>query len=263
MNVLSGCEPLSHAVGSSVGAVVVHGFTGTPASVRGVGEAIAAAGYDVEVPRLPGHATSVDDMLATDWSMWFAEVSRVRAELERRCDRVVLVGQSMGGTLVLASALDRSPAGIVCINPLTRMRSAEELALIDELLEDGLEVVPGEGSDIADPDGADVSYPGTPLRPLRSLLHDGVGPIAGRFHEIASPLCIFTSRQDHVVTPEDSVHLASSFGGLVEHTWLERSYHVATCDFDRHVVIGGTVDFIDRIASDRHPSERKPSERNP
>jgi carboxylesterase len=244
---------MSHAVGATVGALVVHGFTGTPASVRIVGEAIAAAGYDVEVPRLPGHATSVDDLLTTDWSAWFGEVARVRAELERRCDHVVLVGQSMGGTLVLASALVHPPAGLVCINPLTRMRSADELALIDELLDDGLEVVPGGGSDIADPDGSDVSYSGTPLRPLRSLLHDGVAPIADRYGDIASPLRLFTSRQDHVVTPQDSVHLAATFGGAVEHLWLERSYHVATRDHDRQVVVDGTVDFMHRISTERNP----------
>ena len=240
---------MSHSVGAVVGAVVVHGFTGTPSSVRGVGEAIADAGFDVEVPRLPGHGTSVDDMLTTSWADWAAEVGRARATLEERCERVVLIGQSMGGTLVLASAMSRTPAGVVCINPLTRMRSADELALIDDLIDDGLEVVPGEGSDIADPDGSDVSYPGTPLRPLRSLLHDGVAPIAGRYGEIESPLRLFTSRQDHVVTPEDSEHLAATVGGPVDHTWLERSYHVATRDFDRHIVIAGTVAFMRRIST--------------
>ncbi|MEY2959424.1 MAG: hypothetical protein RLZZ01_1992 [Actinomycetota bacterium] len=249
---MTGCEASGHVTGSSVGALVVHGFTGTPSSVREVGEAIAAAGFDVEIPRLPGHGTSVEDMLNTDWSAWFAEVARVRAALEERCERVVLVGQSMGGTLVLASALSQPPAGVVCINPLTRMRSDEELALVDELIEDGLDVVPGGSSDIADPDGADVSYPGTPLRPLRSLLHDGVAPITARFGDIVAPLRLFTSRQDHVVTPEDSEHLAATFGGPVEHTWLERSFHVATRDFDRHVVIDGTVDFMHRISTERN-----------
>ena len=252
--VMAGCEPASHVGGGGAGAVVVHGFTGTPASVREVGEAIAAAGFDVEVPRLPGHGTSVDDMLSTDWSAWFGEVERARVDLERRCERVVLVGQSMGGTLVLASALGRPPAGLVCVNPLTRMRSEEELALLDELLDDGLVVVPGEGSDIADPDSSDTSYPGTPLRPLRSLLYEGVAPLADRYGEIGTPLRLFTSRQDHVVTPEDSEHLAATFGGRVEHTWLERSYHVATRDFDRHVVIDGTVDFMHRITTERNHS---------
>jgi carboxylesterase len=240
---------MSHVAGSPVGVVVVHGFTGNPSSMRGVADAMATAGFDVELPRLPGHGTTIDDMLTTTWADWASEVETARAAATSRCDRIVLVGQSMGATLVLASAIaDPSVAGVVCINPATRMRSAEELEMIDDFLEDDFEVVPGEGSDIADPDGSDIAYDGTPLRPLRSLLRDGIAPIEHRFAELSAPLRLFTSRQDHVVPPTDSEHLATTWGGPVEHTWLERSYHVATRDFDRDLVLGESVAFVDRIA---------------
>lgn len=246
---MPGCEPFSHVAGSTVGVVVVHGFTGTPWSVRGVADAMVAAGFDVELPRLPGHGTTIDDMLTTSWSDWSGEVARARASIAARCEHVVLVGQSMGATLVLASAVaDPAAAALVCINPVTRGRSTEELELIDDLLEDGFDVAPGEGSDIADPDGSDISYDGTPLRPLRSLLLEGVAPIEQRFGELTPPLRLFTSRQDHVVAPEDSEHLAATYGGPVEHTWLDRSYHVVTRDFDRHLVTTETISFVNRIA---------------
>lgn len=246
---MPGCEPMSHAAGAHTGAVVVHGFTGSPSSMRGVADALVAAGFDIELPRLPGHGTSVADMLGTGWSDWAGEVARARARLAERCERVVLVGQSMGATLVLASALhEPGAAGIVCINPATRMRTAEELEMLDDFIEDGFEILPGEGSDIADPDGSDIAYDGTPLRPLRSMLFDGVVPIEQRFHELTMPLRLFTSRQDHVVPPADSEHLASAYGGPVEHTWLERSYHVATRDYDRDLVSAGAVAFVERIA---------------
>lgn len=238
---------MSHVAGSEIGVVVVHGFTGTPWSVRGIADALVAAGFDVELPRLPGHGTSVDDMITTGWSDWTAEVERARAALVERCDRVVLIGQSMGATLVLASAVAvPDVAGLVCINPATRARTHEELALIDDLLEDGFEVAPGEGSDIADPDGSDISYDGTPLRPLRSLLLDGIAPIEHRFAELTAPLRLFTSRQDHVVPPTDSEHLARTYGGPVEHTWLDRSFHVATQDFDRELVTAESIAFVER-----------------
>lgn len=246
---MPGCEPLSHVGGSPIGILVVHGFTGTPASMRGVADAMVAAGYDVELPRLPGHGTTVHDMITTGWSDWSTEVARARAALADRCDRLVLVGQSMGATLVLASAVaDPDLHGLVCINPVTRMRTAEELEMIDDLLDDDFEIVPGEGSDIADPDGSDISYDGTPLRPLRSLLHDGIAPIECRFAELTPPLRLFTSRQDHVVPPADSEHLAATYGGEVEHTWLERSYHVATRDYDRDLVTAQSVAFVERVA---------------
>jgi carboxylesterase len=249
--VMAGCEAWSHVAGaragSRVGVLVVHGFTGAPASVRGVAEAFADEGYDVELPRLPGHGTSTEDMLGTDWSAWSAEVAAAKSRLAERVRSVVLIGQSMGATLVLRAALDDpSVAGLVCINPVTRPRDDETLAMLDDFLDDGITVVPGEGSDIADPESSDIAYPGTPVEPLKSLLLDGVAPITHRFGELTMPLRLFTSRQDHVVEPEDSVHLAATYGGPVEHTWLERSYHVATRDFDRHLLVAESLDFVRR-----------------
>ena len=51
---------------------MLHGFTGNPSSMRGVAEALAAAGYHVELPLLPGHGTTIDDMLTTGWADWTA-----------------------------------------------------------------------------------------------------------------------------------------------------------------------------------------------
>ena len=67
--VLPGAEPLSHAAGP-VGVLVIHGFTGSPQSMRPIANACIAAGHTVEMPRLPGHGTTVDDMLTTDWDDW-------------------------------------------------------------------------------------------------------------------------------------------------------------------------------------------------
>ena len=245
-----GCDAISHTAGSSVGVLVVHGFTGNPYSVHGIAEALIAAGHDVEAPRLPGHGTHVDDLLDQRWGDWLDATLAAFDVLSRRVDRSVVIGQSMGATLALAVALDRpAVAGLVCINPATQSRTPDEMALIDDLLADGLEVVPGEGSDIADPDGFDITYDGTPLRAVRSFLVDGVAPISDRFGELSMPLHLLTSRHDHVVPPADSEYLAAAYGGPVEHTWLERSYHVATRDLDRELVEAVSVRFVDEVTS--------------
>ena len=55
------------------GFLALHGFTGNPSSMRGFAEAVAGAGYHVELPRLPGHGTTIEDMLTTGWADWVAE----------------------------------------------------------------------------------------------------------------------------------------------------------------------------------------------
>ncbi|MFT3852780.1 MAG: hypothetical protein QM733_08600 [Ilumatobacteraceae bacterium] len=71
--VLPGAEPLSHEGTGPHGTLVVHGDTGNPSSMRELAEAFVAAGFHVEMPRLPGRGTHVDDMIPTRWPDYLAE----------------------------------------------------------------------------------------------------------------------------------------------------------------------------------------------
>jgi carboxylesterase len=248
--VLPGAEPWTHETDSGVGVLVLHGFTGNPSSVRGLAEALGAAGFNIELPRLPGHGTTMDDMLGTGWSDWAGEASAAHDRLAARVDQVVVAGLSMGGALALWTGLHHPGVdGLICVNPVTCPPAPDVLEMIDEFIADGLTVVPGIGSDIADPDAVEIAYDGTPIVPGRSLYVDGLTTMVHRYHELTMPLRLFTSHNDHVVEPSNSEHLAATYGGHVEHTWLERSYHVATQDFDRELIFAESVSFVERISS--------------
>ena len=95
---------------------------------------------------------------------------------------------------------------------------------------------------------SDTNVPLSTYGRAETLLYDGVLPVTERFGELTVPLRLFTSRNDHVVPPSDSEHLAANVAGPVEHTWLERSFHVATRDYDRDLVTAESVGFVERIA---------------
>ncbi len=115
-----GCEPFSHHAGPS-GVLVLHGFTGNPASMRPLAELLAKAGYSVELPRLPGHGTSVEEMLTTTWADWSLAAEEAFDSLDKHCDRVAVVGLSMGGGLAAHVAEVRTTVvGCVFINPLVK-----------------------------------------------------------------------------------------------------------------------------------------------
>jgi carboxylesterase len=245
--VLAGAEPMS-AQGGPAGALVLHGFTGNPLSMRGVAEALAGAGFAVEMPRLPGHGTHVDDMVKTGWDDWRAEAERAYVSLTARCDRVVVVGLSMGGALTLSLAVDHPEiAGIVCIN--TPAGVPEEMAVVlRDLAATGAETMDSIGGDIADPDATEMSYDKTPLAALVTLADAGL-ELRPRLGEIACPVLIITSANDHVVPPADSDTIAETVAGPVERLVLERSYHVATVDYDKELVFSATVDFAKKVTA--------------
>src|SRR6476620_883912 len=115
--VLPGAEPWS-AEGGPVGVLVLHGFTGNPSSMRSLAEAFAEAGYTVELPLLPGHGRSVEEMAETGWDDWSAYADKTLVDLASRVEHVVVVGLSMGGALTCLLAINHPElAGIVCVNP--------------------------------------------------------------------------------------------------------------------------------------------------
>jgi len=243
--VLPGAEPMSHEGTTRTGVLVLHGFTGNPSSMRGIAEAMAALGHHVEMPRLPGHGTTIDDMVVTGWSDWTGEVREAHGRLTERADAIVVVGLSMGGSLTLWSGLQLDNiVGLVCVNPATMPQGADVIEMLEDLISDGIEVAPAIGGDIADPDVEESSYDGAPLRALISFMHEGLGPMTDRYGELEMPLLLITSRQDHVVEPANSEHLAATYGGPVDHVWLDRSFHVATQDYDRDDIIRRTGEFV-------------------
>jgi carboxylesterase len=248
-DVIPGAEPFS-ADGGPHGALVLHGFTGSPQSMRGLAEAFAAAGFAVELPLLPGHGTSIDDMLTTTWADWSGAADAAYRRLAARCERVVIAGLSMGGTLTARVAADHDGevAGAILINAAVAPAAPEFHDMLREMLDQGHTVMPAIGSDIADPDRRELAYEGTPIAPLLSLLA-AQDDLAAQLPRITCPVLIMTSLQDHVVPPASSDVLAEQVSGPVERVTLERSYHVATLDYDRDLINERAVDFARKVTS--------------
>jgi carboxylesterase len=244
--VLPGAEPFS-APGGPHGALVLHGFTGSPQSVRGMAQALADAGFTVELPRLPGHGTSVDDMLTTRWEDWSGAAEAAFADLASRCDRVVVAGLSMGGTLAVWLGRHHPEiAGLAVVNALVQPIDDSITDLARDLMQKGEATMPGIGSDIADPDQTELAYDKTPLACLLSLA-TAVKDLTIGLSEIELPTLILSAPEDHVVPPTNSDMLASLLRGPVERVSLDRSYHVATLDYDRDLIEARVVDFACRV----------------
>ncbi|HYT37878.1 MAG TPA: alpha/beta fold hydrolase [Acidimicrobiia bacterium] len=241
-------EPFS-APGGPHGALVLHGFTGNPSSMRGVAEALADAGFAVELPLLPGHGTSVDDMLTTDFADWAATVEEAYLDLAGRTASLVVAGLSMGATLAAwVTARNPATAGLVAVNGMFEPPAPAFLDLLRTSLAQGCDRLPAIGSDIALPGVSEGAYDAAPIGPLISLM-EATTELHDRLGDIRCPVLILTSPQDHVVPPSSSDVLAGAVAGPVERVVLERSYHVATLDFDKDLVEKRTVEFARRVTA--------------
>ena len=108
-------------------AVMLHGLSDSPYSMISTAQAAVGAGYNVVVPRMPGHGFAVGGLLQVRWEDWTAAMRiAVRRALEIRepGQPLLLVGYSNGGLLAIDYALrcqDIDPAAcpdrIVLLSP--------------------------------------------------------------------------------------------------------------------------------------------------
>ena len=212
-------------------------------------------GFTVELVRLPGHGTHFRDMIRTRYSDWSGEVAHGIAQLRARCERVVALGLSMGGTLVL-DVVSQAPslvAGIVTINAPVLDREGI-LVKLAPYLEHVLPLVPASAAglarnDIAKPGMNELAYAWVPAKAGNSLMRE-FPRIRAALPQLTAPALICYSPKDHSVPPENSKAILRLLGSKdISELPLERSYHVATLDYDLDLIEERVTAFADRVAA--------------
>ncbi len=84
--------------------LLIHGYTGRPAEMEYLGTVLHEGGFTVAVPRLPGHATSREDLLKCTWRDWYRRVLDAYCDLAGTHETVSAAGLSMGGLLAILLA---------------------------------------------------------------------------------------------------------------------------------------------------------------
>jgi carboxylesterase len=247
MPLMPGAEPFRHD-GGPVGALLCHGFTGTPQSLRPWAEHLAAEDVTVRLPRLPGHGTTLQEANLTTWHDWYAELERNLLELTRQCEQVFVMGLSMGGCLALRLAEEHGDeiSGLVLVNPSLLTKRPDRFLLPALRL-----VVPswkGIASDIKKPGSVELAYDRVPMKAAYSLSKLWL-TTRGDLDKVTQPILVFRSTEDHVVEPDSSALLRDKVASTdVHEVLLEDSYHVATLDNDAPAIFEGSVEFVRRLA---------------
>ncbi len=241
------------------GALLVHGFTGSPFEMRLLGEHLAARGFAVEGPLLPGHRATTAALAATGWRDWIVEVERAFDRLRARVSiktGVAVCGLSLGGLLTLELTRRRADQ----IHAVALLSTALELPRAAYVADAVLERVPIlrraalpklAGSDIRDPEmkrrnTRAQGRAGMPLSSLHSLIEFG-RLLRARLGEVRAPALIAHGRHDHTVPFSCMRVLADGLGtprAQLRELVLERSFHVITLDVEREIVFNAVTEHL-------------------
>ncbi|MGH2637060.1 MAG: alpha/beta hydrolase [Actinomycetota bacterium] len=224
-----------------IGVLMVHGFTGSPASMRPIGEWLAGQGLAVEGVRLPGHGTDVEDLRSRRWTEWVDEAVRGLDVLSERARTVVAFGQSMGGAVVLAVAASRPHQvdGIALANPYVFDARQILSGVGGRFLRD----LKGVANDMAKPgqdENADDRLPAPAVLEMVALTR----LVRRQLPEIRQPLVVFRSATDHVAPRSNARKVIGRIGSeRTEVVACPRSYHVVTLDHDAPLVRERVLSF--------------------
>ncbi len=247
-NLMDNPAGLSWENESDTGVLLIHGFTSTPLSVAHLGRGLAREGMRVEIPLLSGHGTSWRDLARTSHTQWLADVERAYDALKKSCPVVFAAGLSMGGALALHLAQqDPDMAGVIPINHAIFLKKDWRLPFLP-VFKHIVPFVEEIGSDIKEPGVRELSYDKTPTKAVHELIKL-MRPIRSGLEKVTQPCLIFKSRVDNVIPVECAEEtfrrISSQDKRLV---WLENSYHVATQDQDREMILKESLGFIKETA---------------
>jgi carboxylesterase len=244
--VRAGCEPFAFD-GGPVGILMIHGLTGNPASLRQVGQWLAARGHAVACPLLPGHGTDWRDLGSVRWRDWDREARMALRELAERCEGVIAFGLSFGAALALHLAA-REPElvrGVVVVNGYVR----DLRILAAPLIWPVLRSVKGIGNDVKKTGADELPYERLSVRGAAEMARF-LRVLSGELRSVRQPLLMFNAPDDHVVPKRTAEWLLRRVGSrrtdLVE---LPNSYHVATIDHDAELIFERTHEFAEALVA--------------
>ena len=259
MPLMPGAEPF-HVDAGSTGVLLVHGLSGSPASMRPWGEHLAAQGHTVHVPRLPGHGTSVAECNRTRWDDWYATVERAYHQLRERCDHVFVGGLSMGGALAVHLAQQNPQvAGVMLVNPALGSGDPKARFLLPVMRVLGIKEYPAISNDIAKEGMDEVAYDKTPVRALISFV-DHWPMLVRDLHRVTQPTILFHAPGDNIVDTVTTELLKADIGSNdFTYVGLADSQHVATLDHDAPTIFERSTAFIQRVGLDLDAPQKSAS----
>lgn len=238
LRLVPGAEPFFFP-GGPVGCLLIHGFTGTPLEMRGLGERLADRGYTVFAPRLTHHGTQPADMSRSRWHDWYLSALDGWHLLHSQCERVVPAGLSMGGVTALLLAARQSVGAVISMSapvrpPDRRMHFARLF----------WRVVPSVAKPKRSVEPLVPSYQVHSLRSVTELM-GYLRAVDEALPQIKAPALIMHARGDTEVPGENLDYIYERIGSKhKEKVWIENGSHVVTEDSDKEFVYDRIVTFL-------------------
>jgi carboxylesterase len=225
-----------------IGCVLIHGFTGSPWALHELGTYLANHNISVSAPLLPGHGTRPENLIRVPWKSWVESSRSEMVRLQQFCDKIFLVGFSMGGTISLLLATQMACSGIVSLSApiVVQDKRIKLLFLVRPFIRYWKKK--SVSSSVSFPE--EIVYSRYPLAAV-SQFNKLLAYTRERLDEVRCPVLLFHARGDRRVTPQNASWIFEKISSKEKRiSLLEDSCHVITRSDDKDRIMKEILTFI-------------------
>ena len=246
--IISGAEPFL-LQGGSHGVLLIHGFTGNPAELLLLGQHLQSQGFTVLSIRLAGHAINEKDLAHMSKEDWIASTLDGYSILRGCCDKISIVGHSMGALLSLHLAAMKNIK-------IYRLVTLAAPIFIDESL--NLNLLPpreqSQGRFVRKarrnlknvPPAVNRTYRLMPLISIHELL-DLIEIVKNELSKVNAPILILQGKEDRTVKVESAEYIYDNVVSSEKQIkFLEEMGHLLPLREGRDYIFEITARFLEQ-----------------
>jgi carboxylesterase len=220
--------------GGPTGCILMHGFSSSPEEILPLDACLTQLGYTTLGLRFAGHGTTPADMKNVRWTDWLANIEDAFHILQGHCQKIVLIGQSMGGMLSLTAAAYLPVDAVIALSTPYWMPSQQEQIInrLTALVRPNIRkrnVQPHPQWGIRREAGypAYCGYPAKIHHQTDLLINAMVNSLS----RVTAPVLLIQSRQDGLIPPISLEKIQSGLkASRVTPVWIEGLGHGITMD---------------------------------
>jgi len=226
--------------GNEIGVLLIHGFTATTVEVRQLGEYLFKKGLTVSAPLLPGHGTSPEDLNICKHQDWIDCVEQAYLELNKKCQKIIVGGESMGAVLsLLLASKYKNIKALLLYSPAIKVGKLEysiPLKFLFPVIDKGNynEEMPWQG------------YTVYPLKAAHEFFKLQRIVLSDLF-KVFQPVILFQGKYDQTIGQDCGTIIINTIQSAdKEIVWMNHSGHVMLLDREFELIAERTFQFLQK-----------------
>ena len=237
------------AENSKIGAILVHGFSGSPDDMVHLGKFLASRGINAHGLLLAGHGGDFEHLANSNNSDWLQGVKQEISQITPKYERTFLIGYSFGSNLIL-DLVARFPliaTGVVCMASSVYLRKERRIKASSTVMS---QFRPGANKrSVKRGSRAIYEAGGRHLRVPFSALHSFFEFIDSHtkreLHLVKTPILLIHSRDDTVSNPKSSEMIFEHIGSEDKELFIFNEFeHNPLNSANREVIFEKIIQFI-------------------